>query len=204
MRALPMALLALVVAGCVGNGTIETRTCSFSGLVEVSWTPATAPPAPGEGCLCLTTSGAPNEAGFGCQTIDGCGFAGFDLELGTPATSDTADVYLIATEDGAGLVQDVTLHAPAGIVVLPNTNACDVTAAPADGYTTSVTIGSYPGSASFAERNTTFVVKTSTGRYAKLSLECNCPSGGSGAGLSMMGMRFRFMVAPAGSTTLSF
>ena len=54
----------------------------------------------------------------------------------------------------------------------------------------------------FAERTDSFVVKTRSGRYAKLSLQCNCPGGfvATVTGVGAQGMRFGWSLAAAGST----
>lgn len=171
---------------------------------------------PSQSCLCATSS-HPGEDCNPSTTINPmtgqpiidlprCG-QGFDLETGRLVTDmSQADVFMEASEDANGALTEARLVAPGGVVVLENTALCDVVEAPALGYLPKAVIHTATATGStalFPERTTTFVVKTRNGRYAKLSLECNCPGGflSSGAGLSALGMRFGWRVANPGQTT---
>lgn len=164
-----------------------------NGFLGSASTALVTPPA---GCLCISTNPAT------CGTFDGCHQSGFDLEAGTPAAPADADIYLAVTESSPGILAEVSLHAPHGVVALPNTYLCDVLEAPSTGYATSVLMTSFVSAppTHFEEHATSFVVKTSAGRFAKLSLDCNCPVD---SGPSVAGMRFGYFVAPAGSATFA-
>jgi hypothetical protein len=153
---------------------------------------------PSAGCVCLTSSA---NLYSGCETIQGCELSGFDLETGAPAGPDASDLYLTETEATNGTIQDVVLHAPNGAVALPNSQFCDVASAPLAGYATTISLGDLLNGYLLTERASTIIVRTSLGRYAKLNVECNCPSSGTPAGMTMMGLRFGWVVSPAGSTS---
>ena len=167
---------------------------------------------PGQSCLCASSSkrtlGGCNRTpivgpmGSGLPDIPACGRA-FDLEAGKLVdNTNQGDMYLEATEDADGWLSEVRLVAPRGVAVLNNTAMCDVVQAPASGYDQNVVIHAAASGRDRppqAERTTTFVVKTRNGRYAKVSLECNCPTSATEAGFGDLGMRFGWRVTAAGS-----
>ena len=137
-----------------------------------------------------------------------CGTA-FDFEGGKLVSdASQADVYMEASEDATGSITETRLVAPGGIVVLQNTAMCDVAEAPTTGYAQKVAVETAiptQTASIYPERTTTFVVKTRSGRYAKLSLDCNCPGAtlDTGTGVGALGIRFGWRVAAAGSTTFN-
>ncbi|HEY7371011.1 MAG TPA: hypothetical protein VIF57_02460 [Polyangia bacterium] len=174
---------------------------------------------PGQSCMCATSS--KGVLGGGCNptppdgpmgqfapTLPPCGPA-FDLEAGKLVNDPSqGDVSMEASEDADGSITELRLVAPGGVAVLADKAMCDVVDAPTTGYVQKVTLETgVPGGASavYPERTTTFVIKTRNGRYAKLSLECNCPGavGASGTGVGALGMRFGWRVTAAGSTTFN-
>jgi hypothetical protein len=174
---------------------------------------------PGQSCMCANSSkplldgGCNPTIGTGpmamlLPNLPPCGPA-FDLEAGKLVDdASQGDVFMEASEDANGSVTEARLVAPGGVAVLQNTAMCDVVEAPATGYVQKVVVDTAiptQSSAMYPERTTTFVVKTRNGRYAKLSLDCNCPGAGlaGGAGVGALGIRFGWRVADAGSTTFN-
>jgi hypothetical protein len=173
---------------------------------------------PGQSCMCANSSKP--LAGGGCNpppitgpmapdpstALPPCGPA-FDLETGKLVDDPSlGDIFMEASEDANGSLTEARLVAPGGVAVLKDTAMCDVVTAPSTGYVDKVVVGTATptsGGGVLNERTTTFVVKTRSGRYAKLSLECNCPGAflESGAGIGALGMRFGWRVAEAGSMT---
>lgn len=199
---------ALDPASVMSVNLLSRDQLGFLGKYQTSVT------MPGQSCLCASSS----QPGQDCNLppVTGpmapfipqpppCG-TGFDLETGKLVSDATqADVFMEASEDASGSLTEVRLVAAGGVVVMQNKQMCDVVEVPATGYLPKVVVGmATPTQAGgvFPERTTTFVVKTRNGRYAKLSLECNCPGGflTSGAGISAMGMRFGWRVAAMGAT----
>jgi hypothetical protein len=136
---------------------------------------------------------------------------GFNLETGTPAASlADADVYLEGTPSANGpWLDEVHLVAPNGLVVLKNSTLCDIVDLPAGPFVTStpyqavLATDGHPNPISY---NDSVVVKTRSGRYAKVTNLCDCPSTGmedeTGAftHLTSSGMDFAWITAPPGAT----
>lgn len=171
---------------------------------------------PAQNCVCATSSKATDDDGCNPAVPTMMGISppafppcapGFDLETGTMVTDTSkADVFMEATEDANGSLTEARLVAPAGLILVKGKAICDILEAPASGYTQKVVIhNATPTQASspLAERTDSFIVKTRSGRYAKLSLECSCPGGflSSGTGIGALGMRFGWRVTAQGSTT---
>src|SRR5205085_2419724 len=130
----------------------------------------------GEGCDFPTTNPMTGEP-LGTKPCA----VGFDLETGKLTTdASKADIFLEATENEGGAITETRLVAPGGVVAVKGKAMCDITEAPMAGYANKIVISTGDASAThgvFAERTDSFVVKTRSGRYAKLSLQCNCPGG---------------------------
>lgn len=110
----------------------------------------------------------------------------FNLETGLPSSGSNGDIYFTMTEDSHGIAS-VTLNAPNGIKVLDQTRYCDVRHTDDSGLVS--TIEMYYGGSLYWVNNhattatipipanlyetTTFIVKTSAGRLAKMILGQN-------------------------------
>lgn len=174
---------------------------------------------PGQSCMCANSSKPLLNGGCNPTPPTGpmaqfwtapppCGPA-FDLEAGKLVDDPSqGDVYMEASEDADGSITEARLVAPGGIAVLQSTAMCDVAQAPTTGYVQKVAVETAIPTQSasiYPERTTTFVIKTRNGRYAKLSLDCNCPGAflDGGTGIGALGIRFGWRVAAAGSTTFN-
>jgi hypothetical protein len=173
------------------------------GLLGTATLDVAVPPVPPRGCVCVASSGS-SDAGTFCRD-HGCPEAGFNLEAGAPAQPAAADVYLTFTEDAGGAIQVAAINAPQGVVALANTDVCSVSVAPAVGYTTTLSVFASPGGSVYFGQPTTFVVKTSSGRYAKLKVSAGPSEWTSAAnGITGIGLSFDYFVAPLGSTALAY
>lgn len=191
---------AKVPAGSGGSVTpnitfdISVMSRDAGGNLGTATTSVVVPPA---ACLCLASSG--NVSGT-CASIAGC-YQGFNLETGAFVNSGSGDLYLSVTEDGSGRIATATLNAPQGMKVLASKYLCEVDNTDTTGLATSLT---YYSSAAYAypERTTTFIVRSSLGNLFKVSLECDCPSGGATISLpvTITGLRFGFIKANADGT----
>lgn len=201
-RLSPGAMMTLNMLSRDAQGFLGTVKQTFTMPAESCLCVASSKAQPGEGCDHATTNPMTGEP----LGIPPCA-VGFDLETGKlTADASKADIFLEATENEGGVLTETRLVAPGGVVALKGKAMCDVTEAPVDGYATKLTIGTGDAASShavFSERTDSFVVKTRGGRYAKLSLQCNCGGGFVAAvtGVGAQGLRFGWTLAPAGSTT---
>jgi hypothetical protein len=135
---------------------------------------------------------------------------GFDLETGQPAPIGQADVYLEAVENADGLHLDETrIVAPNGLIAVLGHPICEIDAVPDGPYTTSVQYEHHADfdPNGFSGQSSSVIIRTKSGRYAKLGVLCNCASGGSDPDpndpehtlLSISGMIFSWILAPEGS-----
>jgi len=166
---------------------------------------------PSSACLCVQTPDNPDDlCSANLPDVAPCA-AGFNLETGTAATSlADADVYLEGTPSANGpWLDEVHLVAPNGLVVLKNSTLCDIVDLPAGPFVTStpyqaaLATDGHPNPISY---NDSVVVKTRSGRYAKVTNLCDCPSTamedetGAFTHLTSSGMNFAWITAPAGAT----
>jgi len=170
---------------------------------------------PSTACICVQNPNNPDDlCAPSLPDVAPCA-AGFDLETGTAAASlADADLYLEGTPNPNGRwLDEVHLVAPNGMVVLKNSTLCDIDDVPAGPFVTStpyqtmLATDGHPNPISFTD---SIVVKTRSGRYAKVTDLCDCPSTGQDDGtvpylthLTSSGMDLSWITALAGATAFT-
>lgn len=164
---------------------------------------------PPTACLCTANPNVPYSDWCTAQLdyVNSCS-PGFDLEAGTAAPIADADVYLEAIADVDIYLKEVRIVAPNGLTVVKGSAPCEIDEAPAGPYVTSTVYTTGVPTDQYQPAvgaNDTIVVKTRSGRYAKLAMLCSCPTIGQsqdgGDRLVAGGFDFSWILTPEGSTT---
>ena len=166
---------------------------------------------PPSACLCTAGSNFTPYSDWCTSQLDyigGCA-PGFDLEAGTPAPIAAADLYLEATPDTDIYLKEVHIVAPNGLTVVKGSAPCEIDQAPDGPYVTSTLFTTGIHTEQYQPAigpNDTIIVKTRSGRYAKLAMLCDCPTIGQSGGddmthLAAGGFDFSWILTPEGSDT---
>ena len=158
-------------------------------------------------CICV---GRPGQGDAECKALN-CLDGGLSLDSQFAVATEEADVYLEREESDNGSLVVIYLVAPQGLMMLEDTYLCEVTEAPDGAYVTKqvlyATNGSIPkivgeGYGVLSSRNTTFIVRTQSGRKAKVVFEGSVVAAGvKPHALQAYGAKIASVLSEEGSDT---